>query len=576
MVTGSRGWRSIALLLSLGLMLVACAPPRDAGTGGTEQGTRPNSSAPKTLRIATLREPVKGLAPPGGTQFGDMQSVAYLFHTGLTVFDEQGSLRPAIAEKVPTIADGDWVVHPNGEMELTWRLRPDVRWHDGTPLTAEDFVFGTQIVQDPEVPLFRGIGIRYLTEVQAPDARTFVTRWKQPFFEANVSGPMEIPAVPRRIVGDLFDRRDMQALMNSPYWTSEWVGLGPYRLANWALGSYAEAVAFDDYFMGRPKIDRLIIRYFTDLNTMVANLIAGEVDLIPAGTIKLEEVMAIKQAWDPRRGGTVVQSQVEVQNLRIQFRYPNAPWASDARVRRALAHLTDRQTLVDDLLYGTSTVADTMAKVDEPIYQQLVRRGLPTYPFDVAAGDRLMAEAGWNRTGDGFVNSRGERFGIEFRVVANSQYNVNQGLAITDQWKSVGLNPTLTIIAALDPDKEELKATANGVYWFPDKLEPRVMDSFTVSQTSNERSRWRGNNYGAYANPTYDEIYERYANTLDPARRQDLLVDVLKLAAEDVPFIPLHYTNAYATAYRSGIRGPGGIPPVQLVVTWNAHQWEMD
>ncbi len=569
-------WRGIAVLVSLGLALAACAPPPPSTRGGPEQATRASSAAPKTMRFAALREPVKGLAPPGGTQFGDMQSVAMMFHSGLTVYDGQGNLRPQIAEKIPSLDDGDWVVFPNGEMELTWRLRPNVRWHDGTPLVAEDFVFGTKIVQDPEVPLFRGIGIRFLSEVQAPDERTLVARWKVPFFDANVSGPMDITAVPYRAVGELYERRDMQALMNSPYWTAEFIGLGPYRLTQWILGSHTEAAAFDDYFAGRPKIDRVIIRYFSDLNTMVSNLLAGEVDVIPAGTIKLEEIMAIRQAWDPRKAGTVIQSRVEVQNLRFQFRYPNAPWASDVRVRRALTHLTDRQSLVDDLLYGTTTTADTFVAREDPVHQALEQRGFARYPFDVAAGERLMAEAGWNRVADGFVNARGERFGIEFRVVANSQYNVREGLAITDQWKSVNLNPTLTIIPPLDPDKEELKATANGVYWFPDKLEPRVMESFTTGQTSSERSRWRGNNYGAYSNPAFDDLYDRYANTLEPARRRELQIELLRMFADDAVVVPLYYPANYATAFRSGIRGPGSIPPVQLVVTWNIHEWEMD
>lgn len=569
-----RGWRGTVAAACAGLVLTGCLAP--AASRSSDPGTGVRAGVPKTVRIATLREPVRGLAPPGGTQFGDMRSVAFIFHAGLTIYDSLGNLQPHVAQKIPTLEDGDWAVFPDGRMELTWRLRPDVRWHDGVALTAEDFVFGVQIVQDPEVPLFRGRGVQALDAAIALDSQTLVLRWNALYFEANASDPMEIPAVPARFVGELYERRDMQTFINSPFWTSEWVGLGPYKLTDWVLGSHAEAAAFDGFFLGKPKIDRVVIRYFTDLNTMVANLLAADVDVIPAGTIKIEEVMAIRSAWDPRGGGTVLQSRAEIESLRIQFRYPVAPWATDVRIRRALAHMTDRQALVDALLYGTTSVADAFAGLDDPAYRLLEQRGFPRYPFDVTAGERLMTEAGWLRGGDGYASPAGARFGIEFRVVANSDYNVRQGLAITDQWKAAGLNPKLVIIPALDPAKEELKATANGIYWIPDQLTPRVLENFTTRTISSEQSRWRGNNYGAYSNAAYDRLHEQFANTLDAKRRQELKADLLKIAAEDVPFIPTLYAVNYATAFRAGVRGPSPLPAAQLVSTWNIHGWDMD
>lgn len=569
-------WRA-AVAACIGLALVAaCAPPVPTRTGGAASG-EPRQAASKTVRIAALREPVQGLAPPGGTQHGDRTSIAYIFHAGLTIYDPQGNLHPFIAQKVPSLEDGDWVVRPDGQMELTWRLRPDVRWHDGAPLTADDFVFGVQVVQDPEVPLFRGLGIRGLAEVVALDDHTLVARWNEPNFEANRSGPMDIGAYPRRLVGSLYEARDMQAFMNSPYWTSEFVGLGPFRLHQWVLGSYTEALAFDAFFLGRPKIDRVIIRYISDLNTMVSNLLAGEIDVIP-NIIKIEEIMAIRSAWEPRGGGTTVLNFSHIETLRVQFRYPNAPWARDARVRRALVHLTDRQALAESLLHGQTAVAHVFVSTQDPAYALLEQRGFPKYPFDPAAGERLLAEAGWLPGPDGFANAAGERFAIELRVVANSQYNVNMGLAITDQWKAARLNPSMFIITNELPtrQREELKATPNGVFWQPDPLESRVLERFTTARASTEQSLWRGDNYGAYSNPTFDQMFERYMATLPAGQRHELHAEMLKLLAEEVPFIPLLYGPNNSMAFRAGLRGPTTLPPTQLAVTWNIYAWDLD
>jgi peptide/nickel transport system substrate-binding protein len=267
-----------------------------------------------------------------------------------------------------------------------------------------------------------------------------------------------------------------------------------------------------------------------------------------------------------------------VEALRIQFRYPNDPWARDARVRRALVHMTDRQSLADTLLHGQSSVPHAFASTQDPAYQLLEKRGFPKYPYDVAAGERLLAEAGWTAGPDGFVNAAGERFTIEVRMVANSQYNVNMGLSIADQWKAARLNPTTLIITNELPtrQREELKATPRGVFWQPDPLESRVLERFTTARSSTEQSLWRGDNYGAYNNPAFDQMFERYMGTLPATQRHELHADMLKLLAEEVPFIPLLYGPNNSMAYRAGIRGPTNLPPAQLGVTWNIYAWDMD
>src|SRR5581483_1070231 len=124
-------------------------------------------------------------------------------------------------------------------------------------------------------------------------------------------------------------------------------------------------------------------------------------------------------------------------------------------------------------------------------------------------------------------------------------------------------------------NREELKATPNGVYWIPNQLVPNVLEIFTTAQASNEQSRWRGGNYGAYSNPEYDRLYARFANTMEDAPRQEIQAQLLRLAAEDLPAIPTLYAVNYATAFRTGVRGPGPRPPAQLVTTWNIYDWDL-
>src|SRR5207302_10044838 len=134
-----------------------------------------------------------------------------MFHASLTVYDQRGQLVPRLAEKLPSTTDGDWNVLPDGRMEVTWRLKPNLAWHDGTPLTADDFVFGAQVVKDPQIPATKPPWVALVADVQAPDSRTVVARWKETSFLAGGTGATDLPALPRHILDQLYEAPNKNA-----------------------------------------------------------------------------------------------------------------------------------------------------------------------------------------------------------------------------------------------------------------------------------------------------------------------------------------------------------------------------
>src|SRR5207249_90578 len=231
-----------------------------------------------------------------------------------------------------------------------------------------------------------------------------------------VNGNEGVPVLPRHIFRDLYgsggDRAPME---NSPFWTTQWVGLGPYRLDQWVQGSFIEASAFDQYVLGRPKIDRLTIRYIGDVNALVANILAGEVDLIPAGAqLDINQMVAIRQNWDATGGGSTLLNTKSTRTLYLQFRDPTLPWAQDLRVRQALLYGLNRDEIVESLLFGLVPRADYYVPPDEPLHQLAEQRGFPKYPYDLARAERLLADAGWTRGPDRvFRNAAGQPFTID-------------------------------------------------------------------------------------------------------------------------------------------------------------------
>ena len=566
---------TLLLLVGAVVLISSCAPAPT--TPRSDAGVSPQSrGVPKTLRMATRAEPVAGIALFGGSGDGSAQNT-WMYHAGLTAYDGQGNLLPRLARKVPSVSDGDWVVLPEGGMEVTWKLRPSLKWHDGVPLSADDFVFGIQVARDPELPLPRTGGVSLVSEVTAPDPETLVVRWSTPYFSANEGAPAEFPAVPRHIVGDLYRQGDKKAFTNSPYWATEFIGLGPYKLGEWVQGAYTEALAFDDYVLGRPKIDRIIVRYISDATTTVANLLSGEIDLVTIGSLKMEDLEPVIRAWEPTGAGSVIPSMTDVSSGRFQFRAPNAAWARDVRVRQALLHLIDRDTLAATFSPG-GTRADLFLAKEDPVYRLAEQRGFAKYPYDLTQAERLLAEAGWSRgAGGAFQSATGERFSIEVRSVETTPLNTRQALAVMDQWKQGGVDSALTNIPNNVANRSELKAATEGIYMGNETVTADLLQSFTASQIATAQNNWAGRNFTAYVSPDFDALYARFVSELDLPRRQSVQVDLLSWSARELFVLPLFYTAATGiTTFRRGIRGPGPILPVLKVGTWNIHAWEMD
>ena len=179
-------------IVALSLLVLSCGP---AARSGEQSAGDPRSqpAGPKTVRVGMVasREPRTGIGLGAGGIGGLEHN--FTFHAGLTVYDAQGNLLPAVAAKVPTVEDGDWQVFPDGRMQVTWKLRPDAKWHDGAPATASDFVFGMKILRDRDLPFRQNRAASLISDIRASDPHTLVVDWMEPYAYANVSAPIDTP-----------------------------------------------------------------------------------------------------------------------------------------------------------------------------------------------------------------------------------------------------------------------------------------------------------------------------------------------------------------------------------------------
>lgn len=566
--------RGFAVACALAVLATGCttapAGNREAATGSPGEGTG------KTLRIGLqgFMEPKEGLIGYG-TGAGGFDALEHflVFHASLTVYNLQGELEARLAEKVPALRDGDWLSFPDGRMEVTWKLRKDAVWHDGAPLTAEDFVFGFQARMDPELPNSPPNASRFIAGLRAIDRHTFVVDWKQPWYQASGSGASDLIPLPRHLIFDLYQAGDKQAFINSPYWTTEFIGLGPYKLNRWQRGSFIEGLAFDQYVLGRPKMERVLINYVGDVNALVAGVLAGDLDVVPKGSrFDAGQLMVIRNAWGPE-GGLAELDPTNARTVHLQFRDPAAPWTRDVRVRRALSHASDRQGMSEALQHGLAVPAYTFVRPDDPLSQALEERGYLRYPFDVTRAQQLLAEAGWNPGADGTMRERaGQLLTLDLSATGQGG-NVQEIEALSNQWQKVGIQANPVPLPPQSANLDELKNTVRGGFVWPFGGSASVSDNLTSARIPSERTRWKGANYGGYNNPAYDRLYDRFAVSLDRAEQQRIVIESLQLLAEDVPLIPIYFYGNAVIARRS-VRGVGLAAPSQSASAWNIHTWE--
>jgi peptide/nickel transport system substrate-binding protein len=549
------------------LPLLGCAPGAQVGQSPA-QSSEPR--APRTLVMVARVEPTAATARVSNQSGAIAHAIIdRLFSAGLAFYDEREIPRPYLAESLPQLNTDSWKVFPDGRMETTYRLKPNLTWHDGTALSAQDFVFALQVYSHPDVTaLFDPNPQSVIEEVVAPDDRTVMIRWRQLYFEAGAldNGKMGFLPLPRHILAQPM-QTDPASVANHPYWAQEFVGLGPYRLERWEAGSFIEGAAFDGHVLGRPLIDRVRLVAVADPNAAVVNLLSGTAQLAADNALEFQQAGILQREWAANSGGTILLNSKQVRYVQLQFR-PEvvSPKAMlDLRVRKALAQATDRQALVDGMLDGQGIAADTMVSPDTEYFPTL-DGVLTKYPYDPRRVEQLLTDAGLAKRADGFF-AGGESFAPEVRGPTENDLSI-----LIEGWRRAGVDAHFVVAPpSLAANNEYRAGFPAGFVTVRNLPERTAISTFESSGIAAPENRFAGTNKGGYSNPEYDRLATLFGNTLERSQRNDQVVQLMKLASEEVPGIPLYY-DVLVTAHSADLEGPLRSAPAGLFY-WNIHEW---
>jgi peptide/nickel transport system substrate-binding protein len=450
---------------------------------------------------------------------------------GLWSYDDKNQPVPEIAAEIPNAENGG--LSADGKT-ITVKLRDDVKWSDGEPLTADDFVFSYEMVMsDKNVVNGRYPFEDYVESVKAADAHTLVITLKEPFAPW-LTYMFDDWVLPKHILQPVFEKEG--TIDNAAWNKAPTVGVGPFVFSEWESGSHIIFKANPNWIKPA-KLEQIFIRIVPDDAAQEAAIIAGDTDIgvfLSSDQIeKLEaggkvDVVAVASGYDE---GWFLNVNPETAR----------PFMLDVNVRKAIALATDRFTIVKDLLDENVNPVNVTFWDATPPYNN---PGLTAYPYDPEQAKALLDAAGWvDSNGDGTRDKDGVELVVRY-ITNDRELRKNVQAVVQQQWSLVGIGAELVNHSSDvywngyndgGPQAQGLYDIAeySSVGSFPD---PEASSNWLCSQISSADNP-DGANWQGVCMEELDVLLNEQATTLDTQKRIDLYHQISQIMYDEVLYV---------------------------------------
>lgn len=467
------------------------------------------ASAPQDAFVVLLDSSPKGLDPRFATSDASAKLVG-LLHAGLVSTDTaSGEPELELAESIEQTSPVRY--------EVT--LRDNIYFHDGEPVTTADVEYtlmqlGSEKVNSP----YAGIQ-RRIDTLEVLDERRMVITLAEPY--APFMTDLALGVVPEHICAGHAEC------------PGEPIGAGPFAFAGNEGDQLYLFEGFDQYFAGRPSIDRLAFKVVEDDNTRLLGLLGKSADLVQNAVAPLM-LPVVRDAEDLR-----VETAPSFKYTYLGYNLEHEI-LDDVRVRRAIAHGIDREAIIKYKFRGHARPSTGMLAPNHWAYEPDVK----TYDYDIEAAKRLLDEAGYpDPDGDGPQH----RFEIEFKVSA-SKFRKSLAELIAHQLERIGVKVVVRSYewGTFFHDVKSRNFAMTTLQW-PSVLDPSLYTwIFHSKNIPSAENRSAGANRGAYSNERVDELLEKGQRETNVEKRKAIYSEVQKILARDLPYVSLWHEDNIA------------------------------
>ncbi|WP_113435133.1 ABC transporter substrate-binding protein [Rhizobium sp. SYY.PMSO] len=445
---------------------------------------------------------------------GGTQKISPKITEGLLAYDFDLTPKPQLATEWSVAADG---------LTYTFKLRPNVKWHDGKPFTSADVAYSIELLKQVH-PRGRGT-FANVVAVDTLDPLTAVFRLSKPApYLLKALYAAESPIVPRH----LYEGVKIADVPASPNGGAP-VGTGPFVFREWVRGSHIILERNPEYWdAGKPYLDQVVVRFVPDGAARAAGFETGEFDLggdNPIPLADLDRIKALPNIGIDSRGYETKSDQTQ-----LILNLDNA-YLKDVRVRRAIAHAIDLNVILNTVWYGYGHVSPTPISTFLPQYLDTT---IKPYAFDLKAAEQLLDEAGYKRNGGGI------RFTL--RLTHNSY---NEGFKRVAEYLKQNL-ARIGIDARID--SYDFSTYIQKVYterafdlaaeYLGNQFDP-TLGVQRIYWSKNFKLGLPFSNASHYQNPEVDRLLEAASVEVDEAKRKQEFNDFQKIIADELPVINL-------------------------------------
>jgi len=508
------------------------------------------------------------------------QEASRIFYEPLAGWDSEGNLVPVLAAEIPDLENEG--LSRDG-MSVIWKLKPNVRWHDGKPLTADDLVFNWQYAADPATA---AVTIGSYKDIKVEKVNDLTVRvlfqkptpfWADPFVGTR---GMILPK-------HLFEAYKGDKSRDAPS-NLKPVGTGPYKFVSFNPGDLVTGELNPDYHEpNRPYFDTIEMKGGGDaVSAARAVMQTGEYDYAWNMQVEDEILQRLEKGgrghaeFDP--GGNIEHLQLnntdpwsEVDGERSSAKTKH-PVLSDPAVREALSLLVDRKS-VQDYIYGRTGIA-TGNFLNNP---EKYRSKNTKWEFNVEKANQVLDAGGWKRGSDGVRAKDGKKLSFVYQTSINAPRQKNQQV-VKQACQKAGIEVELKSITASVFFSSDVANPDTYTHFYCDiqmytttmtQPDPELfMNQFCSWEVSSKENKWQGRNITRWKNDEYDKAYRAAEGELDPVKRAALFIRMNDLVVDNRVVIPI-VNRPKVQAVSNKLHAPGSGWDNDL---WNLKDWYRD
>ncbi len=519
----------LALVLSI-VMLVAL----NTGCSSTNDGANEKEETKeKILTYGTPNVSETGRINPALDEHSEIHRLIF---TGLTKHNEKSEVVPDLAES--------WDYDEKANT-YTFSLKKGVKWHDGKEFTAEDVKFTIEAIKDPKNNSELITDYEEVTNVEIVDNYTVKLYLDKPCVP--ILDYLSVGVLPKHIL-------EGKDLSNDTF-NQNPIGTGPYKFEKWENGQYVQLKTNEDYYNGKPKIDKVVFKIIADEKARAMQLESGEIDLAqlePKDVKVFENKEGIKLYREKTADYRCV-----MYNFRKEL-------FQDKAVVKALNYAVKRQEVVDSVLDGMGKVAYGPLQMGSYNNENVEK-----YEYNVENAKEILAKDGWKLGSDNILEKNGKKLSFKITTFEGDPVRINIANVVSQQFKEIGVDAKVDVAPRGSFKWSEVDSflAGWGSAFDPDTHTYKVFHSSQIDS---------GVNLNAYSNPKVDELLYQARTKLKPEERKPYYIDFQKELALDPPYTFIAYLEAvYAgkeniVGIKDTVLGHHGVG-----FLWNIEEWDI-